>query len=69
MLVLTRKEKESIVIDDVIVVTVVSIGGDQVQLSIDAPKHMPVHRREVYEAIHHADETRQVDRPSDGTNR
>lgn len=51
MLVLTRKEKESIVIADDIVVTVVSIAGDNVQLSVEAPKHVPVHRREVYEAI------------------
>lgn len=55
MLVLTRKEQESIVINDVIVVTVVRIGVDQVQLSIEAPGHMPVHRREVYEAIRRAE--------------
>lgn len=54
MLVLTRKEKESIVINDDIVVTVISIGRDQVQLSIEAPKHIPVHRQEVYEAIKHS---------------
>lgn len=56
MLVLTRKERESIIINDVIVVTVVRIGGDHVQLSIEAPNDVPVHRREVYEAIRRANE-------------
>jgi carbon storage regulator len=51
MLVLSRKKDESIVIRDDIVVTVVEIRGDKVRLGIDAPKEVPVHRREVYEAI------------------
>ncbi len=57
MLVLTRKEKQSIVINDDIVVTVISIGGDNVQLSIEAPRSVPVHRREVYDAIHRREES------------
>ncbi len=51
MLVLSRKKNESIVIDENIVITVVEIRGDKVRLGIDAPKEVPVHRREVYEAI------------------
>ena len=51
MLVLSRKKDESIVIRDDIVVTVVEIRGDKVRLGIEAPKEVPVHRREVYEAI------------------
>ena len=51
MLVLSRKKNESIVIDDRIIVTVVEIRGDKVRLGIEAPKEVPVHRREVYEAI------------------
>ena len=51
MLVLTRKLNESIVIRDNIVVTVVSILGDKVRLGIVAPEDVPVHRREIYEAI------------------
>lgn len=51
MLVLSRKKNESIVIRDDIVITVVEIRGDKVRLGIDAPKEVPVHRREVYEAI------------------
>jgi len=52
MLVLSRKKNESIVIINDIVVTVVEIRGDKVRLGIVAPKDVPVHREEVYEAIH-----------------
>jgi len=51
MLVLSRKKNESIVIDDNIVITVVEIRGDKVRLGVEAPKEVPVHRREVYDAI------------------
>ncbi len=51
MLVLTRKQKESICINDNVVVTVLSVQGDRVQLGIEAPREMPVHRREVCETI------------------
>jgi len=51
MLVLSRKKNESIVIRDDIVVTVVEVRGDKVRLGIDAPKDVPVHRREVYDTI------------------
>src|SRR6202044_2278211 len=52
MLVLSRKKNESIVINNDITVTVVEIRGDKVRLGIVAPKDVPVHRQEVYEAIH-----------------
>ena len=51
MLVLTRKKNESIVIGDDIVITVVEIKPDKVRCGIEAPSNVPVHRREVYEAI------------------
>ncbi|HOB42648.1 MAG TPA: carbon storage regulator CsrA [Bacillota bacterium] len=51
MLVLTRKAKQSIMIGDGIEITVVEIKGDAVKLAIDAPRDVPVHRREVYEEI------------------
>ncbi|HBI46653.1 MAG TPA: carbon storage regulator [Planctomycetales bacterium] len=55
MLVLSRKLNEKIVINNVVTVTVVEIRGDKVRLGIVAPKDVPVHRQEVYEAIHGKD--------------
>ncbi len=52
MLVLSRKKNESVVINNNIVITVIEIRGDKVRLGIVAPKDVPVHREEVYEAIH-----------------
>ena len=51
MLVLSRQKDESIVIGDDIEITVVDIRGDKVRLGIAAPSEIPVHRKEVYEAI------------------
>ena len=56
MLVLSRKPNESIVIRDDIVIRVIEIRGDKVRLGFDAPKHVPVHRHEVYEAIKREDQ-------------
>jgi carbon storage regulator len=52
MLVLSRKKNESIVINNDITIVVVEIRGDKVRLGVEAPREVPVHRREVYEAIH-----------------
>ncbi|MCG3179004.1 MAG: Translational regulator CsrA [Phycisphaerae bacterium] len=51
MLVLSRQRDETIMIGDDIEITVVDIRGDKVRLGITAPKHIAVHRKEVYEAI------------------
>jgi carbon storage regulator len=51
MLVLSRHKNEEIKIGDNIRVAVVEIRGDKVRLGIEAPKEVPVHRREVSEAI------------------
>ncbi|TWT37920.1 hypothetical protein Pla123a_38750 [Posidoniimonas polymericola] len=51
MLVLSRQRDESIIIGDNVVITVVDVRGDKVRLGIEAPVEIPVHRREVYEAI------------------
>lgn len=61
MLVLSRQRDESIIIGDDVVITIVDIRGDKVRLGIEAPGEIPVHRREVYEAIQR--ENRQAERP------
>lgn len=55
MLVLSRKKNESIVINNDITIVVVEIRSDKVRLGVDCPKEIPVHRREVYEAIQKSD--------------
>ncbi len=51
MLVLTRKENESIMIGDEIEVKLLDLRENQVKIGIIAPRSIPVHRREVYLAI------------------
>ena len=52
MLILTRKKGERIMIGDDIVITIVSLPNrERVQVGIDCPPSVPVHREEVYEAI------------------
>lgn len=58
MLVLSRKTNESIVINNNITVVVVEVRGDKVRLGIEAPKEVPVHRREVYDSIRREEEAK-----------
>jgi len=51
MLILTRRIGEEIFIGDDIKIVNLGIRGGQVQVGIDAPKNIPVHRAEVYEKI------------------
>lgn len=51
MLVLSRQRDETIMIGDDVEITVVDIRGDKVRLGINAPRHIQVHRKEVYDAI------------------
>ena len=48
MLALARKVNESIVINDDVEVTVLEIKGDQVKIGINAPKSVPIYRKELY---------------------
>jgi len=51
MLVLSRQKDESIMIGNGIEIVVVDIRGDKVRLGINAPRDVPVHRKEIYNAI------------------
>lgn len=52
MLLLTRRLEESLLIGNNVEVKVLSISHGQVTLGISAPTHIPIYRREIYEAIH-----------------
>jgi len=51
VLVITRRQNESVVIGEGIEVSIVRVDKDSVRLGITAPPSIPVHRREVYEQI------------------
>ena len=51
MLVLTRKTNQSIMIGDDIEISVLAIMGEKVRIGIEAPRSVPVYRREVYVEI------------------
>lgn len=51
MLILSRYKDESIMIGDDVEIMIVDVRGDKVRLGITAPKDIPVHRREIYDAI------------------
>ena len=51
MLVLTRKKGQSLMIGNDIEISLVDIQGDQVRIGINAPKSVPIHRKEIFEEI------------------
>ena len=65
MLVLSRQRDQTIMIGDDIEITVVDIRGDKVRLGITAPKSVPVHRKEVYEAIRRENQAAAQVQPQD----
>jgi len=68
MLVLSRQRDESIMIGDDVEVTILDVRGDKVRLEITAPKNIPIHRREIYDAIQRekAQKTAENDIPKKG---
>lgn len=66
MLVLSRRRDESIMIGDDVEIIIVDVRGDNVRLGITAPKSIPVHRREIYDAIQREKaEKKSVEKPAD----
>ncbi len=63
MLVLSRQKDESIMIGDNVEIVIVDVRGDKVRLGITAPKEIPVHRREVYEAIQREKSAKKEEQP------
>ena len=66
MLVLSRKKNEKIVIAGNITVTVVEVRGDKVRLGIIAPRHIPVNRQEIQQAIQKQAEAQRSPEPCVG---
>ena len=56
MLILTRRINEAVIIRDDVKITVLGINGHQVRIGVDAPRHVPVHREEVYNRIQRGEE-------------
>ena len=67
MLVLTRKSNQSIMIGDEVEVSVLAVMGEKVRIGIQAPRSVPVYRKEVYVEIKReaGDETAEVNEELD----
>jgi carbon storage regulator len=51
MLILSRRINETLMVGDDVRVTVLGVNGNQVRIGVQAPRHIPVHRQEIYEKI------------------
>jgi carbon storage regulator len=54
MLVLTRRQGESVMVGDEVVITVLEVRGEVIRLGIQAPRSVQVHREEVYKELQRA---------------
>ena len=54
MLALSRKKGEALVLNNNIELTILEVKGDQIKIGINAPKEVPIYRKEVYEQIQQA---------------
>ncbi|MGN0307993.1 MAG: carbon storage regulator CsrA [Lachnospiraceae bacterium] len=54
MLALSRRKNEALVINNNVEITILEVKGDQVKIGIEAPKEVPVYRKEVYLQIQQA---------------
>ena len=68
MLILTRRVGETVMIGDDVTITVLGVKGNQVRVGINAPKHVAVHREEIYERIkreQQSDEVQEKPKPTE----
>jgi carbon storage regulator len=63
MLILTRRVGETVMIGDDVTITVLGVKGNQVRVGINAPKHVAVHREEIYERIKREQQSDTVEEP------
>jgi len=56
MLALSRKKNEALIINNNVEITILEVKGDQVKIGIEAPREVPVYRKEVYLQIQEANE-------------
>jgi carbon storage regulator len=63
MLILTRRVGETVMIGDDVTITVLGVKGNQVRVGINAPKHVAVHREEIYERIKREQHSEEVETP------
>jgi carbon storage regulator len=63
MLILTRRVGETVMIGDDVTITVLGVKGNQVRVGINAPKHVAVHREEIYERIKREQQSDEVEQP------
>ncbi len=65
MLILTRRIGETLMVGDDVTVTVLGVKGNQVRIGINAPKHVAVHREEIYQRIQREREKEHSSQPSE----
>lgn len=63
MLILTRRNGESLKIGDHVTVTILTVRGNLVRIGIEAPKDVTVHRKEIYDRIQRGDGPREWHKP------
>lgn len=66
MLALSRKKNEALIINNNIEITVLEIKGEQVKLGIQAPKEVPVYRKEVYVQIQESNKEAMISNSIEG---